>query len=671
MSKGSHGAAGDVRSTLTFAELSVTLSQALQALVATHETEVAWLQGQLNDALAQAQRGLPSENDEDGHSPVCQDGDPAEDESVASSCEAPALACTGPNAMPSRKPELLEVEDEGLCPCGPGKDMLRPGSVVLAPTPSFSSDESEVPVPGTQNAPRRQQTRMFRLPEEGSEVSVEDDEEWHTKGRRTNSLSTCTTASRRLGMKSNKASLSSLKIAHDDQEDFLRSRVFRHITRRQAQILRMARKVLRSAYFELLMCVIIILDWILVGLSVNSSITGSLATQDLIYGLGCFLTGIFAVELIAKVVLFETSWSWDFVHNHRVELFETAVTLVCGVLVMWILVPSGLSYHSFSPSGKFMQLLICGRFLRLARFYRVGVHISFFRDIFVFLRGISGSAITFAWAVVLLIFFTFVFGIIGVIFISSPLKDLLETTTNPEDAVLLQNMVDNYLGTLPLVMYTLSKILTGQITCSTFLIDIDRFLGWSWIFWQSYLALMELLIMNLITAALVDNAIGYQQAEAAERREELAAEEASRRMEELREMFVLMDENGDGTLSWLEIKNGMMKEEIRRRWLKLNIKPEEAKNCFCLLDRSGKGEVGIEEFFTGLQRMQGLAQSQDLFQNMMVLQELRQSLRALHRTLARTTAELEQEEDGLRNLPILSESESVKSTRSCTRTRTS
>ena len=60
---------------------------------------------------------------------------------------------------------------------------------------------------------------------------------------------------------------------------------------------------------------------------------------------------------------------------------------------------------------------------------------------------------------------------------------------------------------------------SGQITATTFVPMIDQRLGLAWVFFVSYAAVMDLLFMNLITATIVDTAIGRSQEEEQERRE--------------------------------------------------------------------------------------------------------------------------------------------------------
>merc|ERR1719277_1933840 len=83
-------------------------------------------------------------------------------------------------------------------------------------------------------------------------------------------------------------------------------------------------------------------------------------------------------------------------------------------------------------------------------------------------------------------------------------------------------------------------------------------------------------------------------------------------LQELKKLFTLMDADGSGTLSWSEFKDSFDDPEMARKWMLLDFQPEECKELFGLLD-DGDGEIETDEFFDGLSRMKGVAQSKDIF----------------------------------------------------------
>lgn len=388
-------------------------------------------------------------------------------------------------------------------------------------------------------------------------------------------------------------------------------------------------QVLSSTWFEAIMCMLMVGNCVTLALAVNYSLVQADTAEKMsLWIVECVLTGIFLLEVLAHAWVFGLSTFDPRKLDGRFNFLCAFVTLIPGVLFVWVLTPSGYSFLDNTPSGEVMQIIMLSRFIRLARVYRVTKHTEMLRDLHVLLQGVGMSVVTGLAAFFVLVFVTFAFAVLGTIVIAKPVQDLAKTTTDPDHLATLQNLLDNFVGTLPRMWYTLFKLHSGQITATTFIPMIDSYFGRAWIFFVSFAAVMDLLFMNLITAIIVESAIGRSQLEEQERREAIAAEEASQQLEELSELFELLDDNGDGNLSWKEFKQGMRNREIRRKWKMLHLKPEEAKSCFAMLDREQTGEVPIPDFFDGLRRMQGAAQARDLFYVVLLLQDLIQMLRS-------------------------------------------
>merc|ERR1719210_3014997 len=80
---------------------------------------------------------------------------------------------------------------------------------------------------------------------------------------------------------------------------------------------------------------------------------------------------------------------------------------------------------------------------------------------------------------------------------------------------------------------------------------------------------------------------------------------------ELKNLFLMMDADGDGTLDWSEFKAAFKDPDLSKRWRLLDYGPDECRELFDLLD-DGDGGIDTDEFFNGLSRMKGPAQSRDL-----------------------------------------------------------
>lgn len=387
-------------------------------------------------------------------------------------------------------------------------------------------------------------------------------------------------------------------------------------------------KFFNGSRVEMLMFPIVLLHNILLGIHMEAVQVGAgMEVKVGLYAAECVLTAFLVVEALGRC----------FVLGARIlhpSTPEDVVSLVCsgsilpGLIIVVALYPAGISFLEDSSRGVALRLVMATRFLHWARLYCLSSRTRSLRTVQLFLRGIADSAVFWVWSVMIILGVTFTFAVFGVALISSNVKVQLATTTDPDEAAVLEFLLEKFVGTVPLFMYTLSKIMTGQITASTFLADINARLGSSWLFFHTYWVVMDLLILNLITATLVDTAIGTNQQAELERREAEEAAEAKRHLTDLTRLFWELDPSQNGALSWAILKDGLRQEEIKAKWKALKVSPEEARNCFRLLDREGNGEVPVEDFFQGLQRMQGVAQSRDLFQVLAALEDVVESVRS-------------------------------------------
>ncbi|CAE8589365.1 unnamed protein product [Polarella glacialis] len=92
----------------------------------------------------------------------------------------------------------------------------------------------------------------------------------------------------------------------------------------------------------------------------------------------------------------------------------------------------------------------------------------------------------------------------------------------------------------------------------------------------------------------------------------LRNQKKSHELVHLKALFTLMDADGDGTLSWDEFECSLSDPDICDKWRLMDIEPDECQKLFRLLD-TGDGTIDSDEFFEGLSKMKGAAQSKDVF----------------------------------------------------------
>lgn len=194
--------------------------------------------------------------------------------------------------------------------------------------------------------------------------------------------------------------------------------------------------------------------------------------------------------------------------------------------------------------------------------------------------------------------------------ITSELKKQMVEADNHDDVLRIQEIMEA-VGGLDLFMATLIQLLTMDSWNQLLIIPIKRYIPYSWIFFYAYIAVAVFVLMNLVTAVIVENA---RTSGRMDEDQELKSKEKAKRAElaELELLFLMMDADGNGTLSWDEFKAAFDDPTMAKKWKLLEFQPEECHELFKLLD-DGDGEIETQDFFDGLGRMKGNAQSKDVF----------------------------------------------------------
>lgn len=378
------------------------------------------------------------------------------------------------------------------------------------------------------------------------------------------------------------------------------------------------RNIYSSVLVEALMCFFILLNLVTLALVTEAAVVN--AGENLREGLyisECLLTALFVIEIGGRCYCYGSFYrtfypnAWE----RALNLVDALVVAITNVLFVYILAPAGLSFLHDEHNGWVIRLLMIFRVLRFARFFRVADSFDFCKEIVIIMKGLYGSIRSFIWAIVVLLVIDFVFALIGVVAISTQLHRLAEETTDPKESAELEKLLQ-YLGDLPAFMYSLAEILTIEGLNPYILRPVQKYLGWSWFYFHTYLAIMHLLVLNLVTAMVVETALANAQDEQA--RLEM---EKQQEIDQLNSLFLLMDDNGDGTLSWDEFKHAFSNPTIKSTWQMLDFKPQDAKEIFKMLDQ-GDGQIPIEDFFDGLRRMKGIAQARDSFKILKSLEEV-------------------------------------------------
>ncbi|CAJ1396311.1 unnamed protein product [Effrenium voratum] len=289
------------------------------------------------------------------------------------------------------------------------------------------------------------------------------------------------------------------------------------------------------------------------------------------------------------------------------NLMDAIIVLVSGVIFGWVF-PLIAWISGQDISAGFLRTISVLRAMRLLRIVRVIQRMPMFREVWLLLRGLTSSLRTLVWTVAVIFVLTYLFAILGCWLIGAEMKNAMDSIT---DQVELDELLATYKyvkGIAPLM-----QLLIQFLTLDSWNHKMERIMEyapWCLGYFYTYIAVAVFVLMNLVTAIIVENAMSASKMDEDQRLKQM--EDLKRKeLKELEHLFYLMDADGDGTLDWEEFENAFMDEDMSRKWRLLDFQPEECKELFDLLD-DGDGGIETKEFFHGLARMKGGAQSRDL-----------------------------------------------------------
>merc|ERR1719440_606075 len=155
-----------------------------------------------------------------------------------------------------------------------------------------------------------------------------------------------------------------------------------------------------------------------------------------------------------------------------------------------------------------------------------------FQTLWVMLRGLVECGRTLFWTYVMILTMLFIFGIVGTDFIAK------------DPNFLYDDSVQEYFGTLPDSIFTLMQVMT--LDSWTFIArPMMKKLRWVSLYFVALILLVVMVLLNLITAVIVENAFSIvQEDEDAALREKEKMKEQE--IEKFRVMFKEMDTDGGG-----------------------------------------------------------------------------------------------------------------------------
>jgi len=171
---------------------------------------------------------------------------------------------------------------------------------------------------------------------------------------------------------------------------------------------------------------------------------------------------------------------------------------------------------------------------------------------------------------------------------------------------------------------------------------VDK-LSWTFcIFWFGFVTLVIFAMIRVITALFIKETL----ANAANNKELQLEDEQKKKVanaNKLRALFKMIDESGDGKISWDEMQHLMHNDQAKTAIARLGLNVQELETIFNLLN-DGDGHIGYDEFIAGIPKIRGEARSIDVVRLqheankvMPALEDLQLQFRQVQSSLGRHT----------------------------------
>jgi len=339
--------------------------------------------------------------------------------------------------------------------------------------------------------------------------------------------------------------------------------------------------------------------------------------------LNLLMTNWFVLEVIIRM---RVAGVWEFFTNDQ-WMWNWTDTLLVVISIFELAVTSFGSAGGRSPLTSLKAIKII-RVVRLFRLFR------FFPQLARLAMMVADSVRQLLWALVMFMLIMYVWAVT----LTDASVDWIKTYVNVSDANVEEQIeksstevqkVHLYFGNLSRGIYTLFQVSLGgiswrEVTDAVSVVDTTSFL-----LLFAYIIFTLLALMNVFTGVFVDNAVQNSKKQRKSQIEE-AIDKKRTILDQIVEFFVATDVNGDGTISSEEILFLLHDPVMSAYFDMIGFRPGDAKLLAELLDHDNSGDISLDEFITGCERMRGEAKGIDVHLLMMECYQIHEKLDRLH-----------------------------------------
>jgi len=338
--------------------------------------------------------------------------------------------------------------------------------------------------------------------------------------------------------------------------------------------------------------VLIVLNAITIGLETDwGSRDGGISDRMVWYAMELFFCIAFSAELFMRMKV------------HKLRFFCDGWNLFDFVLVAFAIMEVFLALLGAESSFKIFGTLRVVRMFRLVRLIRL---LKMFKELWLVVNGLMESLKTLGWVSILLLLFLYIMAIFTTMQIGQAhhLYDDYRRTSGGWDH-------EEYFGDVPRSMYTLFQVLTLENWADGIARHVMSKQPEMVFFFVIFLMFTSFGIMNLVVGVIVENTLSASRNNE-EKIKKMQEKERTRVLQHLRDIFLIADEDGSGTLTLEEFEQALKKPDIENRLKLIELETKNAMELFYILDHDGSKELSVDEFIGGCVRLKGTAKSKDL-----------------------------------------------------------
>ncbi|CAE7554920.1 scn4aa [Symbiodinium sp. CCMP2456] len=344
-----------------------------------------------------------------------------------------------------------------------------------------------------------------------------------------------------------------------------------------------ARELVKSRWFETLAGLIILLNLITIGAEAQLSLDRE-ANADALYFLG-ILEQVFLIIYSLEVILRVMAVGWS-VFCDLWFLMDLALVSI-GILAL-VVFPGMYTIGLDLPLEGFETFLVV-RGLRLLRLFRAMRTFRYFKIMWRLVYALLSCGQTILSTTLLIVVFLFICACVAIEIIAKD-KTLLANETT---AKIIE---DNFFGLFKAALTFLQFVTLDSIAAIYFPLIMSK--PELFAFFAPILMFISIGLMNLVTAALVENAMEQTANQADEDKKELQ-QQLKRAIPALIEVFHDLDKDQNGMLTYEELQDVPMEDFVPGRLME-SIHVETMADFFHYLDVDGSGNVSQTEFVEGL-----------------------------------------------------------------------